>query len=228
MRCNGRSPCYNFGMKRIILILLFLLFAQPVFADFVPQYSKTITVWGIGGVFVGQDYLIFDAPADGAKLLQRTIWDEKGNVTCKGDCVDEALFTLFVPSKNSVILSAVDENDGWAQVCYSQKSGKLGWIRLEGDNKFIPWPQYFIKYGKPHGIYMFKDIPKDENKLYSQPEDGAKSVDSWEYAKQITPWYIKGNWIMVKILNFDNTQKTGWLKWRTSDGMLRGFVDPRK
>ena len=219
---------YNVDMKKILLLLITLLIVQAARADFVPQYSKTITVWGIGGVFVGQDYLIFDEPKDDAGLLQRVIWDEKGNVTCKGDCDDGMLFTLFVPSKKAVILSAVDENENWAQVCYGQKSGKLGWIRLSDDNKFTPWSQYLIKYGKTHSFYMFKDIPKDENRLYSQPEDGAKSVDSWELAKQITPWYVKGNWAMVKVINFDNTQKTGWLKWRTADGALRGFVDPRK
>ncbi len=216
-------------MRKILLLLIAILFiTQTAQADFVPQYSKTIAKWGIGGVFVGQDYLIFDEPKDDAKLLQRVTWDEKGNVNCKGDCDDGALFTLFVPSKNTVMLSATDEDEGWAQVCYGQQSGKLGWMRLEGENKFLSWSQYLVTYGKTHNFYMFKDIPKSENRLYAQPEDGAKSVDSWEYAKQITPWYVKGNWAMVKIINFDNTQKTGWLKWRTADGTLRGFVDLRQ
>ena len=215
-------------MKKVFVLLAVLLMAHAAYADFVPQYSKTITNWGIGGVIVGKEYLVFDAPKDDAKLLQRVLWDEKGSVICKGDCEDEALFALFAPSKSMTILSANDEIDGWAQVYYSQKHSKMGWIRLEGDNKFISWSQYLTRYGRAHGFYMFKDVPKSENRLYAQPEEGAKSIDSWDHAKQITPWYVKGNWVMVKVITFSDTQKTGWLQWRTTDGTLRGFVDPRK
>ncbi len=215
-------------MRKFLLFLAIFFITQSARADFVPQYFDTIKHWGIGAVSVGQEYLIFDKPEDAAQLVQKVIWDEKGNITCKGDCDDNAFLVLFLPSKNHVILSAVDEDNGWAKVCYGQKSEKFGWIKLVGSNIFIPWSEYLVKYGKQYSYYVFKDISKDEYKLYAQPQDDAQSIDSWEYAKEITPWYVKGNWMMIKVLNFDNTQKTGWFKWRTSDGQLRGFVDLRK
>lgn len=218
------------NIKKALLFLLILFNFQCAHADFVPQYMNSVAYWGIGGVFVGKEISIYEGNNENSKLIQKVVWNEKGEISCRGRCEDENLFVFWAPSKGYAILSVadIDEEGKWAKVCYEQKKGTMAWIKLNDDNKFITWHEYISIYGKKHGYYLFKDINKDERKLYAQPDDDAKTVDSWEYAKNITPWFIKGNWVMAKVLNLDNTQKTGWLKWRTVDGQLRGFVDLRK
>ena len=76
-------------------------------------------------------------------------------------------------------------------------------------------------FGKKHGLYLLDDSNKN---LYSKAEDGAQVVDSFKYAKYIEPWFVNGNFLMVKIIDYDNKQKTGYIRWRTDDGKLLVFV----
>lgn len=203
-------------------------------ADFVPQYAGTVQNWGIGGVFVDKEISLYELRNTNSKLVAKIKWNEKGDVVCRGKCADSGnIFVEFIPSKNYALLAAedvFDNEDGangvWAQVYYG--GNNKAWLKLDENNKFISWQDFLTIYGKKHGFYLFKDIKKEERKLYARPQDDTRTVDSWESAKLITPWFVKGNWIMVKVLNFDNVQKTGWFKWRTSEGTLRGFVDLRQ
>ena len=85
-----------------------------------------------------------------------------------------------------------------------------------------------LSYGKKHGIYVFKDVKKDQRVLYAASYEGAQIVDSFEMAKFITPWFVSGNCVMVKLIHWDNTQKTGFLRWRDLNGKLWLFVDLTK
>lgn len=212
-------------MKKILFLVLALIFMQSAHADFIPQYVNSITHWGIGAVVMDREFSIYEENSENSKLIKKIKWSENAQIICSGDCLNNQLFVTWVPSKSYAIMSALDEIEGWAQVYYDQKTAKLGWVKLSDKTKFFTWAEFMTTYGKKHGYFLFKDIKKEERKLYSQPQEASQIVDSWEIAKYIAPWYIKGNWMMAKVLDFDNAQKTGWLKWRGTDGTLYGFVN---
>ena len=45
-----------------------------------------------------------------------------------------------------------------------------------------------------------------------------------EMPKYISPWLVRGNWVLVKVHDFNNQFKTGWFEYRGSNGKLKMFI----
>jgi len=109
-------------------------------------------------------------------------------------------------------------------VCFNQAQLPIcGWVD-EKQNKFYNWTTFFDYFGKKYGIYLFKDLKKENKKLYSAPIEQTNVVGTIEIPRYIAPWLVRGNWILVKVSDFNNQQKTGWFNFRGSDGKLKVFV----
>ena len=83
--------------------------------------------------------------------------------------------------------------------------------------------EFFEQFGKKYGIYLFKDLKKPDKILYAAPLKETNSLGSIEMPRFISPWLIRGNWMLVKVKDFKDS-KTGWIQFRGSDGKLRLFV----
>ncbi len=211
-------------MKKIILFFFVFLFFQNVVNAFylLPNNSHAQTHWGIGVVKVPENLIIHKEPAlFSEKLLEIEIKDEK--IFCGQNECKENPFVAFNPQKKYAFLITEDERNSWAYVCYNQASKSFGWVKLDDNTLFYTWAQFINLYGRKYGLYLFKDMKKKDKLLFAQPFSGSQSVDKFEYPKHIAPWYVSGNFVMVKLLNYDNVQKTGWLRWRTDDGELLLF-----
>lgn len=213
-------------MKKIVLFFFVFLFFQNVASAFysLPNSSVSQLHWGIGVASVPNKILIYSEPKTSSdKVFEIEIKD--GKYSCNNKECKVNPFVGFQPQKNIALLIAEDEQNGWAYVCYNQIAKSFGWVKLDADTTFYTWAKFINFYGRKYGLYLFKDVKKKDKILFAQPFSGSQSVDKFEYPKHIAPWYVSGNFVMVKLLNYDNVQKTGWLRWRTDNGELLLFPD---
>lgn len=217
------------AIKRVVYTIIFLLiFVLKSNADIAPQYLTSVNHWGIGVATVPKDIKIYDADNSNAKQVANIIWNEKGKLECKDTkmrCEAKEIFLAFSPGQNTAMMSVEDENDEWIYVCYNQRFKLYGWIKKDENTRYINWSELLLSVGRKNGMYLFRDIPKNAKRLYAGPSIESGCVDSFILANHITPWLVRGNWVLVKVENYDNTQKTGWLRYRTDTGRLFGFVN---
>ena len=126
-------------------------------------------------------------------------------------------------SKIKLFIAIDEEKNEYTKVIYDTSNGLSGWIKNPPDSKAFYWRQLFYKYGKYKGIYLFANVKENDKVLRLSPEDDADISYSFIYPKYIRLQLIKGNWALLKVLDYDNEQKVGWFKWRNQDGTLNAF-----
>jgi hypothetical protein len=220
--------------KKIIILALFslFLFTSPAHATrYVPPYVDSVVHWGIGLVKVDKTITIYKENSASSPVLEVISWNERGKIDLlnnrRHNIAVNHIFTAFVGSHGAAFLSMEDEDDEWLKVCYDQKHQKFGWIKKSEGHEAFFWGEFFNAYARQSGLYFFRDIQRDKRRLYSRPEDNSQAVASFEHAKHINLWLIRGNWMLVKVTNYDNTVKTGWIRWRNDEGRLFAFVELR-
>lgn len=217
------------NMKKI-LILFFILFScsQMLLADVMPYYINSLRRYGIGYTKV-QSPLIMrrEAKLEG-EILETLNFNFKEEITSceknKDRCEIDEVFAAYSKSKKIAFLTTLDTTEGWNLVCFNQTERPVcGWVE-EQQNKFYSWSEFFEIFGKKYGLYLFKDLQKNDKILYGAPVKQTNSLGSIEMPKIITPWLIRGNWILVKVHDYNNQLKTGWINFRGDDGKLKLFV----
>lgn len=216
-------------MKKIITLFLFTFFCSACFAsmEVMPYYINSIKRTGIGFTAVTSPLVMRQEPNDDAKILETLNFDYKNEPAClinKQRCAMDDIFAAYKQERKLAFLSTIDETQGWSLVCFNQTEKPIcGWVK-EDRNKYYTWPEFFNYYGKKYGLYFLKDVQKTDRILYSAPVKQINSTGSVEMAKHIAPWLVQGNWVLVKVLDFGNTAKTGWLNYRDNGGKIKLFV----
>ena len=210
-------------MKKILVILLFLFIQNTASATYIPNYLNSVSNWGIGAIVAPREFSLYESADENSKKVLEVKWAQDGDLLCNGKTCESNPFVAYVPNKNYAILAVYEEYGEWAEVYYGKGDKRL-FLKLNENTKFYTWGQFMLVYGKKHGLYVFKDVKKDKRLLYAAPDNEAQVVDNYEIAKFITPWFVRGNFVMVKLINWDNKQKTGYLRWRDTDGRLWGFA----
>lgn len=213
-------------MKQLLLLILCLLAFGTVNAN--PYYSTDIPACGYGVVEFDQDLDLYEEPNFDSKLLMTLVLSHSSsNFTMMGEAKGSSYYMLAEnKKKDKAYLLVVDENDnGWYKVAYGKKEGLFGWVNLPA-NQFMSLKDFYFANGRKNGVYIFKDIPPDERKLYAQPFEKAedkKTVANYDHAYKIKLEIIKGNWMLVRVLDINNAEKIGYLRWRSDDGKLLLF-----
>ena len=78
-------------------------------------------------------------------------------------------------------------------------------------------------YGRKYGLRLFKDTPDKIEVLRAKSEETSQNVDKLNYVKQIKLTAIRGNWALVSVFDIDKTPKTGFLRWRSDEGVIYAF-----
>ena len=217
-------------MKKIsILILTSILACNIVFADVLPYYINSLRRYGIGYTSVTSPTVMRQTPSENGKILESLNFDyTTGETTCienKTRCTQDEVFAAFSQSKKIALLTTLDETEGWSLVCFNQSQNPVcGWVKEDAKNKFYNWSDFFNIYGKKYGVYLFKDLQKKDKILYAAPLKQTNTTGSIELPKMISPWLIRGNWLLVKVHDLNNQVKTGWINFRGDDGKLKLFV----
>ena len=216
-------------MRKFIL-LFFILFNLYLMAqaDVMPYYTSSLRRAGIGFSEVVSPLVMKREPKADGEILETLKFNFKEEKTiCEKNidrCEIDEVFASYSKSKKIAFMTTLDSTEGWNLVCFNQGERPVcGWVEEE-KNKYYTLAEFFEKYGKKYGVYLFKDLQKNDKILYAAPIKQTNSTGSLEMPKTIAPWLIKGNWMLIKSLDFQNQMKTGWINFRGNDGRLKLFV----
>ena len=115
--------------------------------------------------------------------------------------------------------------DDWVEIVYDKSTGKTGWIKKDDPYKFMTWINFYNIYGKKYGLNLLKSAPETCKDMKSSPEDMAKTISTMNYPQKINLNVIRGNWALVSVMDLDRTPKTGYIRWRSDDGVRYFFPD---
>lgn len=205
-------------MKKFWGIILTLFFTLPVFADTMPFYKNSIPKTAIGLYQTDKDIVLFSHPEANSDIVK------KMSFSYAPDSMPDGVFALLLNDKNLGFLYVTDIGDeGWVEVIYDKFTGAKGWVKTNDMMQFLPWINFYNLYGRKYGLRFMKDAPKDLEVLRAKSEDNSQIVSKMNYVKQIKLTAIRGNWALVSVQDLDETPKTGYMKWRDSDGTIYAF-----
>ena len=206
-------------MKKVLIILA-MLFTLPVFADTMPFYVDSIPKNTIGMYQTGEKIEIFSHPEANSRIVKTF------DFSYNPETMPDNVFAVLLNEKKLGFLYVSDiGDDGWVEVIYNRKTCAKGWVQTEDQFQFLPWLSFYNMYGRKYGLRLMKDAPEEVQTLHAKSEDMSQNVSALRYVKQIRLTVIRGNWALVSVVDVDKTPKTGYLKWRDSDGKIFAFPD---
>lgn len=203
--------------KKILTLLMILITALSVNADYMPYYSDAIPNDALGLYQTLNEVRIYDSPSSNAKEKMYLKWNYND--------MPEGIFAAFVPEKKLSFLYVTDVDEGWVEVIYDKGKNLRGWVKLNDPFMFSSWLTFYNMYGRKYGLKLMKDLPSDYKVLKSAPEDNAQVVSRINYPTKINLTALRGNWALVSVMDMDRTPKTGYLKWRSSMGEIYAFPE---
>lgn len=204
-------------MKKFLIIICMMLML-PVFADTMPFYVNSIPKGSLGMYQTGESVTIFSHPEENSRVLK------KFDFSYDPSNMPDSVFAVLLNEKKLGFLYVSDiGDDGWVEVIYNKITGEKGWVLTEDRFQFLPWLSFYNMYGRKYGLRLMKDAPEVAETLHAKSEDLSQNVATLRYVKQIRLTAVRGNWALVSVVDLDKTPKTGYLKWRESDGKIYAF-----
>ncbi len=204
-------------MKKILIILC-LFFMMPVLADTMPFYMNSIPKNAIGMYQTGENITLYSHPEANSAGIKKLDFSYDPNT------MPDNVFAVLLNEKKLGFLYVSDiGDDGWVEVIYDKITGAKGWVQTEDRFQFLPWLSFYNMYGRKYGLRILKDAPDEIETLHAKSEDLSQNVATLRFVKQIKLTVIRGNWALVSVVDIDKTPKTGYMKWRGTDGTIYAF-----
>ena len=204
-------------MKKFLIILcLFLM--MPVWADTMPFYMNSIPKNAIGMYQTGENITLYSNPEANSAVIKKL------DFSYNPETMPDNVFAVLLNEKKLGFLYVSDiGDDGWVEVIYDKITGAKGWVQTEDRFQFLPWLSFYNMYGRKYGLRILKDAPDEIETLHAKSEDLSQNVATLRFVKQIKLTVIRGNWAPVSVVDIDKTPKTGYMKWRGTDGTIYAF-----
>ncbi|MEI7473828.1 MAG: hypothetical protein WCK67_03540 [bacterium] len=214
--------------KKVLMLLLFIccLFNQNIVLayGYLPGSGDGINNFGMGLYFAPQDIKIYADADDDANEVVEAKWDEMSFDCLPNNLGSKNMFLAFKPENKIALMIVTDETDKAYEVLYDKTSGAKGWIKKDSGGKFYTWKEFMEEYGKKYGIYIFSGTPANLKKVRTAPDENGQLLrNDYYWAKDINLVYIRGNWMMVKIIDFNKATPVGWIRWRGDNGRIYVF-----
>lgn len=194
------------------------MLALPVFADTMPFYMNSIPRGTIGLYQTDESVTLYSEPEANSNVIK------KMEFTYKPETMPDSVFALLINEKKLGFLYVSDiGDDGWVQVIYDKHTGAKGWVLTSDRMQFLPWLNFYNLYGRKYGLRLLKDTPDEIEVLHAKSEDDSQTISKLNYIKQIKLTAMRGNWALVSVFDLDKVPKTGYLKWRSSEGVIYAF-----
>ena len=204
-------------MKKFLIILcLFLM--MPVWADTMPFYMNSIPKNAIGMYQTGENITLYSHPEVNSAVIKKL------DFSYNPETMPDNVFAVLLNEKKLGFLYVSDiGDDGWVEVIYDKITGAKGWVQTEDRFQFLPWLSFYNMYGRKYGLRLLKDTPDEIEVLHAKSEDLSQNIAKLRYVKQIKLTAIRGNWALVSVVDIDKTPKTGYMRWRSNEGVIYAF-----
>lgn len=204
-------------MKKFLTIL-FMFFVTPVMADTMPFYMESIPKNSIGVYQTDKEITLYSHPDANSDVIR------KMQFSYEPETMPDNVFAVLINEQKLGFLYVTDIGDeGWVEVIYDKRTKARGWVHTVDAMQFQPWRNFYNLYGRKYGLRLLNDTPKDLEVLRAKSDDLSQVVSKFNYVKQIKLTVIRGNWALVSVQDLDETPKTGYLKWRETDGTIYAF-----
>lgn len=212
-------------MKKIFTLLLMILLGITTVnaKDIMPVRPNINQVNSIGLYQIGEDVKIYKEPNEESQILYRVRWNS--DEFFPDEIGFEKFFVVFLPKKSLELSVVTDMTEEWLEIIYDNNSGKTGWIKMDDPYKFMTWINFYNIYGKKYGLKLLQSSPEWCKDIKASPEDSAKTISTMNYPQKINLNVIRGNWALVSVLDLDKTPKTGYIRWRSDNGIRYFFPD---
>ena len=210
-------------MKKFLLILAILLL-MPVKGfceNVVPQYVSIEHTNTLGLYQAPSEIVLYKEPYQSSNIVHRISWI--GDKIFPESVKANDLFIVFLPQKNLGFLAVTDETDEWVQVIYNNSTGAKGWIKKDDPYRFMSWIMFYNMYGKKYGLNLLKEAPPEAKDLHTSTDDKSQIVGTINMPQKIILNVMRGNWALVSVMDIDRTPKTGYVRWRSDNGVKYYF-----
>lgn len=212
-------------MRKIILfIAVFLGLVLPTFAaDVMPDTVNLIRTNTLGVYQVSSPIVLYTKPDENSEI--KTVIKFSKTALEPVNLVFRDVFVVYKADKELALMAVTDENDDWVEVIYDNVTGKTGWLKKDDPYKFSTWVNFYTMYGKKYGLYILKGAPESVKDIHGSPDETSKIISVINYPIKMNLNVIRGNWALLSILDVDKTPKTGFIRWRSEDGVKFLFPD---
>lgn len=210
-------------MKKIFLSIFMVLFlALGCFAkDIIPTQPSMEGVRTVGLYQVKDDITIYKFPDEDAQILYRVRWNKEEFFP---DSIGaDNFFSVFIAKKDLAYVNVVDIVDGWVEIVYDNSKGLTGWIKEDDPYKFMTWTNFYTTYGKKYGLNILKGAPSTCKDIKGSPDDLSQTISTMNMPQKIHLNLIRGNFALVSVMDLDKTPKTGYIRWRSDNGVRYFF-----
>lgn len=210
-------------MKKFLLILAILLL-MPVKGfceNIVPQYVSIEQTNTLGLYQAPSEIVLYKEPYQSSNIVHSISWI--GDKIFPESVKANDLFIVFLPQKNLGFLAVTDETDEWVQVIYNNSTGAKGWIKKDDPYRFTSWIMFYNMYGKKYGLNLLKEAPPEAKDLHTSTDDKSQIVGTINMPQKIILNVMRGNWALVSVMDIDRTPKTGYVRWRSDNGVKYYF-----
>jgi hypothetical protein len=197
-------------------------------------------------LYVAPHQVVIHQEPDLASPVVETIAWEKALGSVRSEQSGQSLnpanvFVCYYPTLNVALMPVVSDTDtGWVQVVYNQPGQSTGWVSLNeqtelmktsGDkatsdfmNQTLGWVEFMKLNAPTHGIYWLGNVKQEQRVIRISPDDSAKVIDI-TVIRNLKVRHVRGNWMLVEVLDFQNQTPMGWIRWRDEEGHILAFVD---
>lgn len=216
-------------MKKILLffaltVMSFLIVgiqSETYAKDIMPVRSSINQTHSIGLYQIGDDVRIYKEPNEESQILYRVRWNQ--DEFFPNEIGAENFFVVFLPNKSLELVAVTDMTDDWIEIIYDNSTGKTGWIKMDDPYKFMTWINFYNIYGKKYGLTLLGGAPEYCKDIKATTENLAKTISTINHPSKIKLNVIRGNWALVSVMDLDKTPKTGYVRWRSDDGVRYFF-----
>lgn len=213
-------------MKRLFVLFAFLLlvFCQVLScqaSDVMPRYVSLKNTDTIGFYQVSGSITLYKEPDEKSPIIHSFSWS-KDSIFPENTKFED-LFAIYLSKKDLALMNVTDETEEWVEVVYDNSKNSRGWIKKEDPYRFMSWLNFMNMYGRKYGLYKLQDAPTLVNDVKSSPDDNAQSIGTLNYPEKINLIKVKGNYVLVNVYDLDRTPKTGYIRWRSNEGVKYFF-----
>ncbi len=206
-------------MKKIIIsILLFLTLTLQVNAvDVMPSMVSLSNTNTIGVYQVSNPVVLRAAPDENSPIIKVVKWDD--SKIEPSDLKFSEVFVILIKSKGLALMAVTDETEDWVELLYNNETGERGWMKKDDPLKFSTWYNFYSMYGRKYGLYILTGAPDAAREMRGSTEDSSKIIAEINTPVKINLNVIRGNWMLLSVMDLDKIPKTGYVRWRSDDGV---------